>query len=62
MPRSDWLLPSREGWSGRAEKVLVVQQRREAVVLTSFRQVSDLGAAAEEAVEADREGLWVETS
>ena len=40
--------------------MLVVQQRREAVTLSSLCQVSDLGAAAEETVEADREGLWVE--
>ena len=37
-----------------------MQQRREAVALSSARQVSGLGPAAEETVEADMEGLWVE--
>ena len=40
--------------------MLVVQQRREAVALPSVRQVLDPGAAAEQNVGADREGLQME--
>ena len=37
----------------------VVQQRREAVVLSSVRRVPDLGAAAEETAEMGGEVLWM---